>query len=352
MECDGMECGEGKRVNGSNTGKYICPHNNLAVLFPNLVEEWSPHNEKQMSEYSPGSRYKAQWICSSDDNCGCHRWTTTIKDRTRPDNPTGCPFCSGRIPCAHNNLKITHPELVEQWHPDNPKMESFCPCANVIVKWKCPKNPCGCHIYYASINDRTHKTYPTNCPFCSHYKLCDHNNLEAMYPELKTQWDPSNLRPMKSYSPGCDKKVKWICKNNPKHQWRGIILNVTGFGRNKKSGCPHCSTSKGYSNSQIEWFNKIEQAENIDIQHALKPDGEYKIPGIGKVDGYCEDTNTVYEYHGDYWHGNPLVFDHTQINPTVKTSYGDLYAKTMERDNKIRKLGYKLVVKWETEQKN
>lgn len=38
------------------------------------------------------------------------------------------------------------------------------------------------------------------------------------------------------------------------------------------------------------------------------PNGEYRIEGVGKVDGFCEQTNTVYEYHGDYWHGNPDIY--------------------------------------------
>ena len=89
--------------------------------------------------------------------------------------------------------------------------------------------------------------------------------------------------------------------------------------------------------------------QNIIIQYALSTAGEYKIPEIGKVDGYCRENNTVYEYHGDYWHGNPSIFNPDDINEVTKKSFGELYQKTVERDDKIRQTGYTLIVKWETE---
>jgi len=40
--------------------------------------------------------------------------------------------------------------------------------------------------------------------------------------------------------------------------------------------------------------------ENITIQYALSPEGEHFIPGVGKVYEFCRQTNTIYEYHGDF----------------------------------------------------
>ena len=51
-----------------------------------------------------------------------------------------------------------------------------------------------------------------------------------------------------------------------------------------------------------------------------------------------------------YWHGNPTKYRQDQIHPNYKPlTYGDLYRKTLQRDQKIRDLGYNLVTKWETE---
>lgn len=114
------------------------------------------------------------------------------------------------------------------------------------------------------------------------------------------------------------------------------------------SGCPHCTAHQGYSKSQIDWLQQIEKEQNIKIQHALCPEGEYRISGVGKVDGYCHETNTVYEFHGDYWHGNPVLFGSDDINQRVGKTFGELYQKTGEKDSKILAQGYTLVVKWET----
>jgi hypothetical protein len=39
------------------------------------------------------------------------------------------------------------------------------------------------------------------------------------------------------------------------------------------------------------------------------------------VDGYDENTNTVYEYLGDYWHGNPEKFYPKDINRDCKKTF-------------------------------
>ena len=69
-----------------------------------------------------------------------------------------------------------------------------------------------------------------------------------------------------------------------------------------------------HSRIQIAWLDSISVKEGIDIQHALSPVGEYVIPTVGYVDGYCSSINTVYEFHGDYWHGNPKRFASEDIN--------------------------------------
>ncbi len=65
--------------------------------------------------------------------------------------------------------------------------------------------------------------------------------------------------------------------------------------------------------------------------------------GIGKVDGFDSSTNTVYEYHGSYWHGNPEVFDPNDINEMAGKTFGELYQSTISRDRQI----LQLIIKWE-----
>lgn len=67
-----------------------------------------------------------------------------------------------------------------------------------------------------------------------------------------------------------------------------------------------------------------------------------------KVDGYDPETNTVYLYHGKFWHGCPDTFDPEMIHPIIKIPMKDLYEKTMYYENKIKEAGYNLIVKWGT----
>ncbi len=104
------------------------------------------------------------------------------------------------------------------------------------------------------------------------------------------------------------------------------------------------------SHSSVVWLESLMESEHIHIKHA-RNGGEYHIPGMGtcRADGYCSETNTIYEFHGDYWHGNPDIFESTVYNKSTDDKMGELYQATIERENKIKSLGYNLVVMWENE---
>jgi len=93
----------------------------------------------------------------------------------------------------------------------------------------------------------------------------------------------------------------------------------------------------------------MERENNIVIHHA-RNGGEFRIPKTNyKADGYCEEINTIYEFHGTFWHGHPDYYKSEDVNPISKKNYGELYRDTIERENLIKYLGYNLVVIWEHE---
>ncbi|MGI0075818.1 MAG: DUF7487 domain-containing protein [Nitrosopumilaceae archaeon] len=106
----------------------------------------------------------------------------------------------------------------------------------------------------------------------------------------------------------------------------------------------------GFSYKCIQWLDSIMAKENIFIQHAHNI-GEYRIPSTRFfADGYCKETNTIYEFYGDFFHGNLKIFEsHKLCNPFSDLTADELYQKTIERENKIKALGYNLVVMWENE---
>ena len=108
----------------------------------------------------------------------------------------------------------------------------------------------------------------------------------------------------------------------------------------KKQGCTSCSNN--VSKSEINWLDKLGINED---------NRQYKIENF-KVDGFDPNTNTIYEFYGDFWHGNPKKYKPDDINQVNNTTFGELYKKTIEREEYLKSLGYKIVSIWESEYKN
>lgn len=118
-----------------------------------------------------------------------------------------------------------------------------------------------------------------------------------------------------------------------------------------KQGCSKCVFKKRYSKNSIEWLNFISKLYNIEIQHG-ENSVEYRIPTTRfSADGYCKETNTIYEFHGDYWHGNPNVYNLNNFNKTKKISFGELYQRTIDKEQLIKDSGYNLITIWENDWK-
>jgi len=87
------------------------------------------------------------------------------------------------------------------------------------------------------------------------------------------------------------------------------------------------------------------------IQHADNA-GEYRIPAAGFfVDGYCQDTNTVYEFHGCFWHGCPHCYPtrHEKHVRLCDRTMHDVYEKTQQKIRLLQALGYNVHEMWECE---
>ena len=59
------------------------------------------------------------------------------------------------------------------------------------------------------------------------------------------------------------------------------------------------------SNVAVTWLSYISEKEDLYIQH-VRNDGEKRV-GHYSLDGYCEETNTAYEFQGCFWHGKDNI---------------------------------------------
>jgi hypothetical protein len=181
------------------------------------------------------------------------------------------------------------------------------------------------------------------CSYCKHKKVHPLTCLSLKFPEIIEEWDyekNGEKRP-DMFLPFSSEVVWWTCKIK-KHKWESSISNRTNLDR----GCPKCA--KQFSKMQIEWVNYVAETEKIKIRHALCDDGEFRIPGtLYKADGYCQENNTIYEFHGSIFHGDSrdakYVADEMIYGRTMKERYSD----TQKKKQKIIELGYNYVEMWE-----
>jgi P4 family phage/plasmid primase-like protien len=103
-----------------------------------------------------------------------------------------------------------------------------------------------------------------------------------------------------------------------------------------------------YSKVQIEWLTVLENHLNIKIEHAENV-GERKIKGSNyKADGYCEQLNVIFEFHGCFWHGCIECYkNRNEINTNVNKTYAELYIRTLDKEIFCKNNGYKYICIWE-----
>ncbi len=137
---------------------------------------------------------------------------------------------------------------------------------------------------------------------------------------------------------GCNIKINIICKNN-KHGnfWQMPVEHLRGFG------CQSCGRSS-ISTAENDWLDSLNIKKEY-RQKTIRLSNEKYF----RVDAFDPETNTIYEYNGDFWHGNPNVYPPDGINNINKEKVGDLLRKTIEKENFLKSAGYNVISKWETD---
>lgn len=123
-----------------------------------------------------------------------------------------------------------------------------------------------------------------------------------------------------------------------------VCNNLVKFRETHSEFASTCGNKKCYistSTMEIKWLDSL----NIP-----KENRNYWLLHNGKsyiVDGINLEEKIIYEFYGDYWHGNPKFYKPEDINCFTKKTFGELYSKTMQREKELKELGYTLITKWE-----
>jgi hypothetical protein len=138
---------------------------------------------------------------------------------------------------------------------------------------------------------------------------------------LKPLFDPSQFVSVQEYYPFECSKCHTIFKSN--------------IEDGKIPKCPACFSRNNISFPELEFLDylKIE-----DRQKYIKP---------FKVDG-CKNKK-IFEFLGDFWHGNPIRFDKNNYNKIVKKTFGELYDNTIYKFRELYQMGYTIYYVWEND---
>lgn len=112
------------------------------------------------------------------------------------------------------------------------------------------------------------------------------------------------------------------------------------------------NTPPTYSKESIQWLSWMEEVyrrngQNVTIQHALQG-GEKEIShahGTVRVDGYAliEDQETVFLFHGCFFHGCPCITDRSSAPFDLNTRYRE----TLNTTRLLEDQGYRVIILWE-----
>lgn len=197
-----------------------------------IAQYWHPElNEKQPTDYTAGSGFKAWWKCAQG-----HDFHATINDVT---NGHGCSYCSGNKAWAgFNDLATLRPEIAKEWHAtlnDGLLPSQITAGSKKKVWWT---GECG-HDFFANVNSRT-ASGNTGCPYCAGQKiLVGFNDLATTNPDVAALWHATlNAATPQETTAGTNVKYWWTGECG--HDFPCAVSEKVRTG----NGCPYCSGKK------------------------------------------------------------------------------------------------------------
>jgi hypothetical protein len=251
-------------------GQKRCQHMmddiySLQAKFPYIALQFHPTKNGIITpdQINAFSHVEYWWLCLKT-TCveGCkHEYQMKVSDKIKYD----CPLCrvGPKQFCIHNSLRGTHPAVAIYWDMEQNRDEDgaiILPTqitygSNYVAQWKCQKTCIeGCvHSWAAPISSAVRIRDCDICPFCSGQKICPHNSLSYLYPEIALEWHPTKnvdengiLILANQVFPLSGINAWWICPNpcpfGCVHEYQMIVANRTD--KNQKcpfSGC--CKTA-------------------------------------------------------------------------------------------------------------
>ena len=256
--------------------------NDLATTHPELYSEWSRENEKEATQVSARSKFKASW----EGSCG-HTWIASVFRRSEG---AGCPFCvshGARALPGFNDLATANPTLAKQWGACNLKAPNEVTTqSSYVADWVCPDG----HTWAAAVYSRARGQ---GCPNCSGRAVTlGVNDLITVATDVAAEWSGRNTLRASQVHSGSKSTAWWVCRNH--HEWEAPI-----YARVRGTNCPKCS-NRGTSRVEQEVTEFVSGLVTV-------KERDRKTLGGRELDILCPDQKVAIEFNGLYWHSEAQV---------------------------------------------
>ena len=231
----------------------------------------------------------------------------------------GCQVCGGSKKLSTETFSINS-KLIHGNKFDYSKVKYVNNCIKVVIL---------CSIHGEFFQRPQDHMRGMGCPKCVGKNKTTEEFVKQSNIIHENKYDYSTVKYINAYT-----KIKIICKKHGEFE-------QTPSHHLSKQGCQKCIGMVSKQETEfLNYFNIPNKKENRQVLILRK-----------KVDGYDEKTNTIYEFLGDYWHGNPKRHNFSDYNKTCKKTFGELYYETFNRFKKLNDVGYKIKYIWEMDWK-
>lgn len=90
----------------------------------------------------------------------------------------------------------------------------------------------------------------------------------------------------------------------------------------------------------------LEHKESIDIRHVLKRGevmmGPFFLDGYTMVQGHL----TTFEFYGCFYHGCPICYNDSLLNPVTGSTYWELHYQSQYRETQLKYMGLQVIDIW------
>ena len=285
------------KISSRHASKGLCPccevrivvqegATDLFTLFPSFKEEYDFEKNKDIDSkrLSVTTSTPVWWKCKYG-----HEWQVSpsarIKNRDGKFQFSNCPYCIRRK--RNKSFAEEFPDLAELYLRNKNKY-SFDDVENIkrtdSYWWHCPECDSDFESYLSAMI-RSRKTASRGCSYCSGKKVKREKSFAVLHPDVMDEYDPQNSINPYEITEKSDKKVNWICRNNPEHKWKASF-------KQRASGTGNCSECRGWHYSKMLWQERPDLEQYFETDKNKRPFNSYSFKSNNKIWWKCEKNHS------------------------------------------------------------